>query len=43
MEGYVQGALRKELIVNTPFLEPLKQLLWESIFANVYRYFEKNA
>ena len=38
MEGYVQGALRKELLI-TPFVEPLKQILWESLTTNVYQYF----
>ena len=40
MEGYVQGALGKELLIIAPFVEHLKQLLWESLFANVHQYFE---
>ena len=40
MQGYVQGALRKELLILAPLVEPLKQLLWERLFANVYQYFK---
>ena len=39
MEAYVQGALRKELPI-APFIEPLKQLLWEILTAKVYQYFQ---
>ena len=38
MQGYVQGALQKELLI-APFVEPLKQLLWETLTADVYQYF----
>ena len=43
MEGYVQGALRKELRI-APFVERfLTQLLWESAIDNFYQYFERNS
>ena len=45
IEGWEQGALRKELIV-APFESPLKQLLWESLngsfagtWSNLLRHF----
>ena len=38
MEGYVQGVLRKELIIAH-----LKQLLWESLTDNFYQNFKQNA
>ena len=40
MQGYVLGALRKELLIAS-FVEPLKQLLSESLTANIYQYFEQ--
>ena len=39
MEGYAQGALRKELRVD-PFVEPLKQRLWESLTDKSCHYLE---
>ena len=38
MEGYVQGAVRKELLI-VRFLE--KQLLWESLIDKTSQYFEQ--
>ena len=45
MESYVQGALRKELLI-APFLERFKttkQLLWKSLTDNFHPYFKQNA
>ena len=39
MQGYVLGALRKEIFI-APLVEPLKMLLWESLNANIYQHFE---
>ena len=42
MEGYVQGALRKELLI-APLVEHFKTTTWESFNNNIYQYFEQIA
>ena len=40
MEGYVQGALRKELHI-APFVERFKATLWESLLDKFCQYLEQ--
>ena len=40
LEGQVQGALRKKLLI-TPFVDPLKRLLWKSLTDKIYQNLEQ--
>ena len=40
MKGYVQGALRKELLI-APFVEYFKTATLESLNDNIYQYLEQ--